>query len=61
MTYMNGKGSDKKGSSGGRGQRLKKGITLILVIFTALALCNCAAQRKHHKAVPCPCEKHNKR
>lgn len=33
-------------------------LTGLLLIF---ALVTCASQRKHHRAVPCPCEKQNKR
>jgi hypothetical protein len=34
---------------------------LVILIALSMMFSNCAAQHKHHKAVPCPCEKNNKR
>jgi hypothetical protein len=40
---------------------IRRVIVIAMLIVAGLTLCNCASQRKHHKAIPCPCEKHNKR
>ncbi len=32
-----------------------------LILGTILLQSGCSAQRKQHKAVPCPCEKENRR
>jgi hypothetical protein len=40
---------------------IRKVIVFVMLIVAGLVLCNCASQRKHHKAIPCPCEKQNKR
>ncbi len=37
------------------------GVHLALIIALALVLCDCASQRTHHKAIPCPCENQNKK
>lgn len=31
------------------------------MLLLAFVMASCVAQRKHHKAVPCPCEKQNRR
>ncbi len=38
-----------------------QGVYLVLIIALALVLSDCASQRTHHKAIPCPCENHNKK
>ncbi len=45
-------------------KNLKKHFTgsflILLAIVYALAVQSCHAQKHHHKAVPCPCEKKRK-
>ena len=36
-------------------------IFMLIMIAFILTANSCAAQHRHHKAVPCPCEKNNKR
>jgi hypothetical protein len=35
----------------------KKSIQTLALLFIICLVSGCAAQKKHHRAVPCPCEK----
>ncbi len=42
-------------------KKLLQGVYCILIILLVLALSDCASQRTHHKAIPCPCENQSKK
>lgn len=56
-------GADSSGNGPGKEKftAIRRAFIMALFVLSGIALCNCASQHKHHKAIPCPCEKQNKR
>jgi hypothetical protein len=40
---------------------IRRKVVVLLLISLQFALYGCNAQKHHHKAAPCPCEKNNRR